>query len=146
MRIVVQRVLSAHVEVANEICGKIQKGMLLLVCLENGDDDKTVHKAVEKIAKLRIFEDEKRKMNLDILQSEAQILSVSQFTLAWRGEGGNRPSFENALHPATAQLLWQTFNKLLQERLERPVEAGRFGAEMKIHLVGDGPVTFTLDF
>jgi len=146
MRIVVQRVKSASVEVDQQMISNISNGMLLLVCIEVGDDEIKISKAVEKIAKLRIFEDELGKMNLDITQANSQILSVSQFTLAWRGEGGNRPSFENAMAPAMAQLLWQTFNRLLQERLGQSIQTGKFGAEMKIHLVGDGPVTFTLDF
>jgi D-tyrosyl-tRNA(Tyr) deacylase len=146
MKIVVQRVVSARVEVDLANVGNITKGLLLLVCLEAGDDDKKISKAVEKIAKLRIFEDENGKMNLDVIQAQAQILSVSQFTLAWTGEGGNRPSFENAMQPAMAQLLWQKFNRLLEERLGQNIETGKFGAEMKIFMIGDGPVTFSLDF
>jgi D-aminoacyl-tRNA deacylase len=146
MRIVVQRVQSASVEVETEIIGRIQQGLLLLICIEAGDDDKKMTKAIEKISKLRIFEDEQGKMNLDVNQAQAQILSISQFTLAWRGEGGNRPSFENAMAPAMAQLMWQKFNRQLQEKIGQTIETGKFGAEMKIDMIGDGPVTFTLDF
>lgn len=145
MKIVVQRVQEASVTVENEVIGAIKNGLLLLVCFEQGDNDDSLHKAVDKISKLRIFDDADGKMNLDIGQAKGEILSVSQFTLSWDGTGGHRPSFEKSMQPQEARLKYALFNRELRSR-GFTVKEGQFGAFMKVALVNDGPVTFILQF
>lgn len=145
MKIVIQRVKHAKVEVEGEITGEISKGLLLLVCLENGDDQTTISKACKKILALRIFEDQDGKMNQNIQQVGGEILSVSQFTLSWDGKKGNRPSFENSMSPDMARLNYALFNKNLRDQGIN-VSEGRFAATMQVSLLNDGPVTFHLDF
>lgn len=145
MKIVVQRVQEASVTVENEVIGAIKNGLLLLVCFEQGDNDDSLHKAVDKISKLRIFDDADGKMNLDIGQAKGEILSVSQFTLSWDGSGGHRPSFEKSMQPQEARLKYALFNRELRSR-GFTVKEGQFGAFMKVALVNDGPVTFILNF
>jgi D-tyrosyl-tRNA(Tyr) deacylase len=145
MKLVVQRVEEAKVSVDNEEVGSINKGLLLLVCFEQGDDDLKISKAVEKVSKLRIFDDESGKMNLDISSVKGEILSVSQFTLSWDGSGGHRPSFERSMAPKEARLKYALFNRDLRNK-GLTVKEGKFGAFMKVSLVNDGPVTFTLEF
>lgn len=145
MKIVVQRVSSAQVSVQGQIVGSIKTGLLLLVCCEQGDDQSTIEKAAQKCLKLRIFEDEEGKMNLDITQvPEAAILAVSQFTLAWNGQKGHRPSFDQAMAPAQARVSFRLFCDKLRESVQ--VETGQFGASMEVALVNQGPVTFHLEF
>jgi D-tyrosyl-tRNA(Tyr) deacylase len=115
------------------------------VCFEQGDDDLKISKAVEKVSKLRIFDDESGKMNLDISSVKGEILSVSQFTLSWDGSGGHRPSFERSMAPKEARLKYALFNRDLRNK-GLTVKEGKFGAFMKVSLVNDGPVTFTLEF
>ena len=119
--------------------------MLLLVCFEQGDDDETLTKAIEKISKLRIFDDAEGKMNLDIASNGGEILSISQFTLSWDGSGGHRPSFERSMIPNEARLKYAIFNRDLRAK-GLTVKEGKFGAFMKVQLVNDGPVTFLLQF
>ena len=145
MKVVVQRVQSAKVEVDQEVVGSIKSGLLLLVCFEAGDDDSCINRSVDKISKLRIFDDPEGKMNLDIQAVEGEILSVSQFTLSWDGSGGHRPSFEKSMPPGEARLKYALFNRELRARGFN-VQEGKFGAFMKVSLVNDGPVTFILDF
>lgn len=145
MKVVVQRVQAASVTVENEVIGEINNGLLLLVCFEQGDNDESLHKAVDKISKLRIFDDALGKMNLDIAQAKGEILSVSQFTLSWDGSGGHRPSFEKSMIPQEARLKYALFNRELRGR-GFVVKEGKFGAFMKVSLVNDGPVTFILQF
>jgi D-tyrosyl-tRNA(Tyr) deacylase len=145
MKIVVQRVQEATVSVENELIGSITHGILLLVCFEQGDDDEALTRAVDKIHKLRIFDDAEGKMNLDILASGGEILSVSQFTLSWDGSGGHRPSFEKSMAPAEARLKYALFNRDLRQR-GLTVKEGKFGSFMKVKLINDGPVTFLLQF
>lgn len=145
MKVVVQRVDAAKVSVEDEVTGEIRRGLLLFVCFEHGDVRDILPRAAERIAKLRCFSDADGKMNLNVTQVEGEILSVSQFTLAWDGSGGHRPSFERSAHPGEARLLWAEFNKLLRAQ-GLTVQEGRFGAEMKVELVNDGPVTFSLNF
>jgi len=114
MKLVVQRVEEAKVSVDNEEVGSINKGLLLLVCFEQGDDDLKISRAVEKVSKLRIFDDEAGKMNLDISSVKGEILSVSQFTLSWDGSGGHRPSFERSMSPKEARLKYALFNRDLR--------------------------------
>lgn len=145
MKIVVQRVLSAQVEVENEIIGAIKSGLLLLVCFEQGDDDSVINKSIDKLTKLRIFDDAEGKMNLDIQAVKGEILSVSQFTLSWDGSGGHRPSFEKSMAPQEARFKYALFNRELKAR-GFEVSEGKFGSFMKVSLVNDGPVTFILQF
>lgn len=145
MKIVVQRVQEASVSVDHEVIGAIGNGLLLLVCFEQGDDDTVINKALDKITKLRIFDDADGKMNLDIAAVKGEILSVSQFTLSWDGTGGHRPSFEKSMIPQEARLKYALFNRELRNR-GFTVKEGKFGAFMKVSLVNDGPVTFILQF
>lgn len=145
MKVVVQRVQEASVSVENEVIGSIGSGLLLLVCFEQGDDDEALNKAIDKVTKLRIFDDAEGKMNLDIQAVKGDILSVSQFTLSWDGTGGHRPSFEKSMVPQEARLKYALFNRELRNR-GFVVKEGKFGAFMKVSLVNDGPVTFLLQF
>lgn len=145
MKIVVQRVQEASVSVENEVVGSIGHGLLLLVCFEHGDTDEAITKAIDKVSKLRIFDDGDGKMNLDVAQCGGQILSVSQFTLSWDGSGGHRPSFEKSMAPGEARLKYALFNRDLRAR-GLTVKEGKFGAFMKVQLLNDGPVTFILNF
>jgi len=118
--------------------------MVLLGCLTNEDDEETIKKAVHKIRHLRMFTDSADKMNLDITQVPGESLAISQFTLAWEGQRGHRPSFDLAMAPNRAQILFRIFLDHLREHV--PVQTGRFGANMKVVLENDGPVTFFLEF
>ena len=145
MKIVVQRVSKAQVHVHQELVVSIESGLLLLVCCEQGDDQGTIEKGAEKCIKLRIFEDDQQKMNLSVTQvTGASILAVSQFTLAWNGEKGHRPSFDQAMAPAQARVLFRLFCDKLREHVH--VETGQFGASMEVSLTNLGPVTFHLEF
>ena len=144
MRIVIQRVNRASVKIAGNRVGKISKGLLLLVGLKEGDEADIVKKAAAKIAKMRIFEDEKGKTNLAIKDVGGQILSVSQFTLLADTKKGNRPSFIKAMRPPKSKELWEQFNKEL-ENLGLTVATGEFGADMQVDLQNDGPFTIVLD-
>jgi D-tyrosyl-tRNA(Tyr) deacylase len=145
VKVVVQRVNEASVSVENEIVGAITGGLMLLVCFEQGDDETSIYKAVEKITKLRIFDDADGKMNLDIQATKGEVLSISQFTLSWDGSGGNRPSFEKSMPPQEARLKYALFNRELKNK-GLVVKEGIFGAFMKVSLINDGPVTFNLNF
>lgn len=144
MRVVIQRVNHAKVTVDGEITGQIAKGFLLLVGLKEGDGAQQVQKAADKIAKMRIFEDENGKTNLGIQDVGGQILSVSQFTLLADTKKGNRPSFVSAMRPPRSKELWEDFNLALRDH-GLTVETGIFGADMKVDLENDGPFTIVLD-
>lgn len=145
MRLVIQRVSSASVRVAEETVGAIGRGLLVLVGIERGDGPAQVQAAAEKLAGLRIFEDEAGKMNLDTAAAGGAFLVVSQFTLAGSLERGRRPSFDRAAPPDEAAPLVEALVADLRERGFR-VETGRFRAHMEVALVNDGPVTFLADF
>lgn len=145
MRLILQRVRSASVEIAGDRLATIARGMLVLVGIEKGDGADQVIAAVEKIAGLRIFDDERGRMNLDIREVEGAILLVSQFTLAGSLVKGRRPSFDGAARPEDAEpLIEDLADRLRQQHI--PVETGRFGAHMQVELINDGPVTFVLEF
>lgn len=144
MRVVVQRVNKAQVTIDNEVVGKIKRGFLLLVGLREGDELDQVKKAADKIAKMRIFEDEDGKTNLSLKDVNGEILSVSQFTLLANTKKGNRPSFVEAMRPPKSKDLWENFNQELENRGFR-VETGEFGADMQVSLENDGPFTIVLD-
>lgn len=144
MKTVLQRVLEASVSVDNETVGKIGKGYLLLIGISNEDTKEIADKMIEKISKLRIFEDENGKTNLSIDQVDGEVLAVSQFTLYADCKKGNRPSFINAGKPDMAQELYEYMLKKC-EAIFGKVEKGIFGADMKISLINDGPFTLVLD-
>ncbi len=144
MKIVIQRVLEASVTIDGEIYGKIGKGYLLLIGISNEDTKEIADKMLEKIAKLRIFEDENGKTNLSIADVGGEVLAVSQFTLYADCKKGNRPSFINAGKPDMAEALYLYMLQKSKE-LFGNVECGQFGADMKVSLINDGPFTIVLD-
>lgn len=144
MRVVIQRVNHAQVDIAGETVGKIGKGFLLLVGIKEGDELTVVKKAADKVAKMRIFEDEDGKTNLSLKDVHGEILSVSQFTLLANTKKGNRPSFVEAMRPPKSKELWEDFNHELEQDGFH-VETGEFGAEMQVSLENDGPFTIVLD-
>lgn len=144
MKLVIQRVSHASCTVENNITGKIDNGYMILVGFGLSDDKTVVQKMAEKVSKLRIFEDENGKINKSIFDVNGKILSVSQFTLYADCKKGNRPSFTNALGGEKAIELYKHFNECLRN-LNLEVEEGVFGADMKINLLNDGPVTIILD-
>lgn len=144
MRVVIQRVNHAQVDIDGKTVGNIGKGFLLLVGIKNGDDLSVIKKAADKIAKMRIFEDEEGKTNLSLKDVNGEILSVSQFTLMANTKKGNRPSFVEAMCPPMSKELWEDFNKELKNDGFH-VETGEFGADMKVSLENDGPFTIVLD-
>jgi D-aminoacyl-tRNA deacylase len=143
MRVVIQRVSRASVEVENKIVGKIQRGILAYVGIEKGDNIDDITFVAQKIVNLRIFPDDEGKMNLSIKDISGSILSISQFTLASYIKKGRRPDFTNAEDPGQADHMWQQFNKIVTQHV--PVETGIFGAMMQIESINDGPVTFIIE-
>ena len=138
-----QRVREARVDIAGQMVGAIGPGLLVLVCAEPEDTSAVADKFVDKVLKLRIFGDDAGKMNRSVVDVSGGLLIVSQFTLAANTRGGNRPSFTGAAPPAQGEALYETVLRLARER--HPVVAcGRFGADMQVHLVNDGPVTIPL--
>ena len=144
MRALVQRVSEARVVIDGETVGEIGAGMLVLVCAMQGDGDDQAAFLARKIANLRIFESEPGKMNLSVLASGGAALVVSQFTLAADTSRGNRPGFSYAAPPEEGERLYELFKAALGEH-GVPVQTGRFGQVMQVHLVNDGPVTIWLD-
>ena len=139
----IQRVSEARVEVAGNIVGAIGRGLLVLVCAEPNDDETQAAKLVDKLLKLRIFADDAGKMNRSVRDVAGGLLIVSQFTLAADTAGGNRPGFSGAAPAGQGRALYETVLKLARER-HAPVEVGVFGADMKVALVNDGPVTIPM--
>ena len=140
---VLQRVRSARVEVAGEICGQIDQGLLVLVCAERGDSEAEADKLLAKLLKLRIFGDDEGKMNRSLQDVAGGLLLVSQFTLAADTASGNRPSFKQAAAPDEGRRLYDYLVQQAQAAHAR-VQTGRFAADMQVHLVNDGPVTVPL--
>ena len=145
MRIVIQRVSEASVKIEEKIKGKIEKGLLVLVGIELADDNTDADWLIQKICGLRIFNDADGKMNLTIQDVNGQFLVVSQFTLHASTKKGNRPSYIRAARPEHAIPLYEYFIKTLQEISNTNIETGEFGADMKVSLVNDGPVTILMD-
>ena len=143
MKVVVQRVSQARVLVNDLVTGEIGSGMLLLVGFGPNDTPEKIVQMAKKIVKLRIFSDEQGKMNLDSYSNHSQILVVSQFTL-YADTSGRRPGFSQAASPELAQKLYALFIEQLKQR-EISVQSGRFGAEMQVELINDGPVTLLLE-
>ena len=144
MRVVVQRVLNASCTIDGKLYSEIQKGYLLLVGFTHTDSIKEVKYLAKKIANLRVFEDENGKMNLSLKTVNGKILSISQFTLYADTKDGNRPAFINAMKPQEASNLYDLFNEELRN-YDIEVLTGVFGADMKINLINDGPVTIIYD-
>jgi D-tyrosyl-tRNA(Tyr) deacylase len=138
-----QRVREARVEIAGATVGRIDQGLLVLVCAEPSDTEAQAAKLVDKLLKLRIFSDDAGKMNRSVQDVAGGLLVVSQFTLAADTRSGNRPGFSGAAPAAQGEALYEAVLRLARER--HPVVAsGRFGADMQVHLVNDGPVTIPL--
>ena len=144
MRVVLQRVSHASVTVEEKVIGKIQRGFLLLVGVTHDDAMEDMEYLVRKIVQMRIFEDEEGKLNRSIQDIGGEILSVSQFTLYADTKKANRPSFSKAAPGDVALEMFEQFNGLLRDT-GIPVETGQFGADMKVELLNDGPVTILLD-
>ena len=152
MRVVIQRVVESSVAIApaegqprSEIIGKIGKGMMVLVGIEAADDDTDISWLSKKIVNLRIFDDAQGVMNLSIKDAGGDILLISQFTLQAATAKGNRPSYIKAAKPDVAIPLYEKFLTRLEEYLQKPVGRGIFGADMKVSLLNDGPVTIFMD-
>ena len=145
MRIIIQRVKKASVEIEGELKSDIGKGMLILLGIEDRDTREDISWLCKKIVNLRIFPDEMGIMNLSILEVGGDILLVSQFTLYASTKKGNRPSYIKAARPEVAAPLYETFCRDLSTALAKPVKTGTFGADMEVSLINDGPVTIIID-
>lgn len=143
MRVFLQRCKQSSVTIDGKINGKIENGFVLLVGFTNMDNEEIIDKMIQKILKLRVFEDDNNKMNLSIEDTGGSILSISQFTLYANCKEGRRPSFTNALNPKDAFELYDLFNKKLSNFIH--VETGIFGSDMKVSIYNDGPVSIMLD-
>lgn len=144
MRLVIQRVSEANVKVDNEIVGKIDEGLLVLFGAGQGDTKEQADYLAEKLCNLRVFRDENDKMNLSIKDIDGELLVVSQFTLYADCRKGNRPSFVNAADPDDAEELYEYFMEKCRKSVKK-VEKGIFGADMKVNLLNNGPVTIILE-
>ncbi len=145
MKAVIQRVLESSVSVDGKVVGSVGKGYMILVGVEKGDSEADADLLARKTANLRVFEDENGKMNLSVLDIDGEVLSISQFTLCADCKKGNRPSFTNSEAPERANELYELYCQKLKEYGVRKVEKGIFGADMKVSLINDGPVTIQFD-
>lgn len=145
MRAVIQRVSEASVTIGGEVRGAIQTGLVVLLGIEEADTNEDIDWLTGKIVRLRIFNDENGLMNQSIQDVSGDALVISQFTLHASTKKGNRPSYVRAAKPDTAIPLYEAFVKNLSEKLGRDVHVGEFGADMKVSLTNDGPVTITID-
>ena len=145
MRIVIQRVSQAQVKVAGEVVGDISQGLLVLLGIENEENHSDLEWLVNKLLNLRIFNDKNQVMNLSLLDIKGELMVISQFTLMATTKKGNRPSYIRAARHETAIPLYEQFLLLAEEQLGRKVAKGVFGANMKVSLTNDGPVTIVID-
>ena len=145
MRVVLQRVSSASVTVEDKTVGEIQKGLLVLVGIEDADTQEDIDWLVTKITQVRIFGDQNEVMNLSVEEVNGDLLVVSQFTLHAATKKGNRPSYIKAARPEVAIPLYEKFVTALEHKLSKKVPTGIFGADMKVALLNDGPVTIIMD-
>ncbi len=145
MKAVIQRVLSASVTVEGEAVGRCNQGYLILLGVAEGDTEAEAELLAKKVSALRVFKDENGKMNLSIADIDGEILAISQFTLCADVKKGNRPSFIKALEPVKAEKLYKYFCECLRNLGIRRVDEGIFGADMKVELINDGPVTILYD-
>lgn len=145
MRAVLQRVSEASVVIDGQQFSSINSGLLILLGVEDNDDNEDIEWLTNKIAGLRLFNDEDGLMNLSVQDINGQCLVISQFTLFAQCKKGKRPSYIKASKPPIAIPLYEQFITRLQELIQKPIETGQFGADMKVHLINDGPVTIFLD-
>ncbi len=145
MRVLIQRVTRASVTIEGERVAEIGKGLLVFVGVATADTEEDVDYLVKKTSGLRIFDDENGVMNLDVRQVDGEVLVVSQFTLQAATRKGNRPSYIHAAGEAVAVPLYESFKAKLSTALGKPIPCGRFGADMKVELLNDGPVTIWID-
>jgi D-aminoacyl-tRNA deacylase len=145
MRVVIQRVSSASVTIDSRIVAKIQKGLLVLVGMEDADNQEDIDWLCQKIANLRIFGDENEVMNLSLKDIYGEVIVVSQFTLHALTKKGNRPSYIKASKPEIAIPIYESFLRRLEAEIGKKVQTGIFGADMKVSLLNDGPVTIVMD-
>ena len=145
MRVVIQRVSEASVVIDKEEVATIEKGLLILVGIVNEDNQEDINWLCKKILNLRIFPDEDGIMNTSLIDNNGDIIVVSQFTLHASTKKGNRPSYIKAAKPARAIPLYEKFVNEMEVQLGKPIQTGEFGADMKVQLVNDGPVTITID-
>ena len=145
MKIVLQRCSRAEVRIDGETVGRIGLGFVVLVGITHSDTRENADFLAKKVAGMRVFEDAEGKMNLSLAEVDGQILSISQFTLYGNARKGNRPSFIEAARPEVAEPLYDYFNQVLREQYGLHVETGRFGANMQVDFVNDGPVTIIVD-
>ena len=144
MKVLIQRVANARVDIRGETVGKISQGLLLLVGIEKHDSKETLQRMANKVCSYRVFADAEDKMNLNVQDIDGEILAISQFTLAANTQKGLRPSFSSAAPPEQAQSHYQDFVDILKQSPIK-IETGRFGADMQVSLLNDGPVTFLLE-
>ena len=145
MRAVIQRVSKASVSIAGQVRGEIGRGLLILLAVEEADGAEDIEWLSGKIVRLRTFNDEQGVMNLSVQEVGREILLISQFTLFASTKKGNRPSYSRAARPEIAVPLYDAFIQRLTDDLGRPIQTGEFGAEMKVALINDGPVTIIID-
>lgn len=145
MRVVIQRVSRASVKIDQVTVGSIQTGYLILVGIEDLDQQEDIDWLTRKIIGIRLFNDEQGKMNLTLKEVGGNILVISQFTLHASTKKGNRPSYIRAAKPDVALPLYKLFCQSLSDALEQPIQTGEFGADMKVQLINDGPVTIVID-
>ena len=145
MKIVLQRCSRAEVRIDGETVGRIGTGFVVLVGITHSDTREDADFLAKKVAGMRVFEDAEGKMNLSLAEVDGQILSISQFTLYGNARKGNRPSFIEAARPEVAEPLYDYFNQVLRDQYGLHVETGRFGANMQVDFVNDGPVTIIVD-
>ncbi len=145
MKLVVQRVKKSNLKIKNKLYSSINAGMVILIGISKNDNYEMAKELASKIIKLRIFNDDNGKMNKNIMQIKGEVLVVSQFTLYADTNKGNRPSFINAAKPELAISLYNHFIDELQKLISSKVRTGKFGADMKIELINDGPVTIILE-
>ena len=145
MRVVVQRVTAARVEVGGEVVGSIGPGLLILAAFEEVDANADLAWMSAKLARLRIFPDAAGVMNRNVIDAKGELLAVSQFTLFASTRKGNRPSWSRAARPELAQALFKYFVEQLESATGLRVQSGVFGADMRVHLINDGPVTISID-
>ena len=143
MRVLVQRSKKSSVKVDNKVVGQISKGMVLFVGFTAGDSEENIDYLIQKILKLRIFDDDNNVMNRNILETNGEVLSISQFTLYADTKKGNRPSYIKALNSKEASILYQKFNEKLSKYIK--VETGIFQSEMEVSITNDGPITIMLE-
>lgn len=145
MKLVIQRVISSSLYIEGSLISQIKQGLVVLIGISKSDSENVIDKLVKKLLNLRVFKDENSKMNYSILDIEGEILLVSQFTLYADTRKGNRPSFINSADPKNAEPLYNKFLEKLHIVLGDNIKTGRFGANMQIELVNDGPVTIIVE-